>query len=135
MNQNDMIQSAASSTTAATPAVPSAIGVDELRLLLSLSDSQGKIRGKRVVAEVLPAQYFAAGHLPGAVHLPLDGFEARAQELFPDRGATVVVYCASLTCANSDIAARKLVSMGYRRVRVFSGGKAAWREAGLPLET
>jgi rhodanese-related sulfurtransferase len=37
------------------------------------------------------------------------------------------------TCQNSDIAQRKLQSLGYRHVRVFKGGKAAWSAAGQPL--
>jgi rhodanese-related sulfurtransferase len=53
----------------------------------------------------------------------------------PDHTADIVVYCASATCQNSDIAARKLQSLGYPNVRVFRGGKAAWRDAGHPLAT
>jgi len=86
-----------------------------------------------IVAEILGPQYFAQGHLPGAVNLPLEGFAERAVRLLPDKTADIVVYCASQTCQNSDIAQRKLLSLGYRNVRVFKGGKAAWSAAGQPL--
>jgi rhodanese-related sulfurtransferase len=87
-----------------------------------------------IVAEILGPQYFASGHLPGAINLPLEGFVESALRALPNRSAEVVVYCASATCANSHIAQRRLTSLGYRNVRVFKAGKAAWRDAGLPLE-
>jgi rhodanese-related sulfurtransferase len=86
-----------------------------------------------LVAEILGPQYFASGHLPGAINLPLEGFAAAAERALPDKTAEIVVYCASATCQNSDMAERKLTSLGYRNVRVFRGGKAAWKEAGHPL--
>lgn len=88
-----------------------------------------------VIAEVLPAQYYDAGHLPGAVHLPLDAFESgRFREILPVQDRDIVLYCASSTCQNSHIAARKLASLGYSSLSVFGGGKAAWSEAGEQLE-
>lgn len=85
-------------------------------------------------AEVLPPPYWESGHLPGAHNLPLDGLEARAAELFPDRSQALVVYCASESCMNSHQAAERLARAGYTQVHVFTGGKTAWRDAGLPLE-
>ena len=90
-----------------------------------------------ILAEVLGSKYFASGHLPGAVNLPLDALERAAVIL--GRGATIerdaeiIVYCASATCQNSHIAQRKLTEMGFSNVRVFAGGKAAWTDAGLAL--
>jgi len=86
-----------------------------------------------VVAEILGPQHFASGHLPGALNLPLEGFSEAAQRALPNKAADIVVYCASATCQNSDIAARKLLALGYDKVRIFKGGKAAWKDAGLPL--
>jgi rhodanese-related sulfurtransferase len=88
-----------------------------------------------VLAEILGPQHYASGHLPGALNLPLEGFSEAAQQALPNKAVDIVVYCASSTCQNSDIAARKLVALGYGNVRVFRGGKAAWRDAGLPLLT
>lgn len=107
-------------------AAGSEISLEQLRAELA---SQNPPR----VAEVLGPQYFAQGHLPGAVNLPLEGFGDAAARALPDPAQPVVLYCASDTCQNSDVAARKLVALGYRNVRVFKGGKAAWKAAGLPL--
>lgn len=102
--------------------------ISELELAESLASDSPPI-----VAEILGPQNFASGHLPGALNLPLDGLLESAARLLPDKTAAIVVYCSSSTCQNSHIAERKLRSLGYQNVRVFAGGKAAWKEAGRPL--
>jgi rhodanese-related sulfurtransferase len=91
-------------------------------------------KGSVTVIEVLPESSFISGHLPGAMNLPLEGFEAAAVARLPQRNAEIVVYCSGPTCPNSHLAGKKLSGMGYTQVRVFAGGKAAWKDAGLPLE-
>ena len=44
------------------------------------------------------------------------------------------MYCASLACRNSEIAANRLVALGYTNVREYAEGIAHWIEAGLPVE-
>ena len=117
----------ASSNVVSSPSVSSEISVAELAARLNSSPPP-------VVAEILGPQYFAAGHLPGAINLPLEGFGDAAQRALPNRAVDIVVYCASAPCQNSDIAARKLQSLGYSNVRIFKGGKAAWKDAGHALE-
>ncbi len=87
-----------------------------------------------VLAEALGPAYFDDSHLPGAVNLDPARFEELVPELFPDRAAEIVVYCASVTCRNSHEAAARLSALGYRNVLVFGAGKADWVEAGLPVE-
>ena len=87
-----------------------------------------------ILVEVLPPESYRKEHLPGAINLPLEGFAAAARTALPDPRAEVVLYCASATCANSHTAAKKLEELGYQSVRVYSGGKAAWRDAGLAFE-
>jgi rhodanese-related sulfurtransferase len=91
-------------------------------------------REPMVLAEALPEPYWRKEHLPGAVALPMDEVEARAERLFPDRSTQVVVYCANVECDNSHLAAERLLAMGYTDVRIYEGGKADWRAAQLPLE-
>ena len=87
------------------------------------------------LVEALPERHYAAAHLPGAVNLPHDAVDRLAPSLLPDRAATIVVYCASASCRNSDVAATRLRQLGYGRVLVYTGGKEDWAEAGLPFET
>jgi rhodanese-related sulfurtransferase len=47
-----------------------------------------------VLLEVLPEKSYRHSHLPGAINLP-PGQTDQAEELIPDKGAEIVVYCAS----------------------------------------
>ena len=85
------------------------------------------------LAEILPPQYYVSGHLPGAINLPLDALDGNLDGVLPSKDGEIIVYCASATCQNSHIAARKLASLGYGNVRVVAGGKALWSQAGQPL--
>jgi rhodanese-related sulfurtransferase len=87
-----------------------------------------------VLVEALPEKYYRDWHLPGARHLPHDRVDALAPVVLPDKAAEIVVYCASSTCQNSHIAARRLEQFGYTNVAVFPGGKQDWQDAGLPVE-
>lgn len=102
------------------------IDLDELKTRLT--------DGRTRVLEVLPRQYYDEGHLPGALQVTNAELAARAAELIGDRAAPVVVYCSGPTCNNSHRAAIELRQLGYADVRVFTGGKAAWRDAGLSFE-
>ncbi len=85
--------------------------------------------------EALPAQYFETEHLPGALNIPHEEIAARAPELLTDKDALIVVYCASSTCANSDIAATTLDGLGYTNTQIYKGGKSDWLEADYPVES
>jgi rhodanese-related sulfurtransferase len=91
-------------------------------------------RAPVVLLEALPAAYYQRGHLPGARNLPHDQVRSLAATVAPEKGAEIVVYCASATCQNSHVAAGVLSGLGYQNVRVFRGGKQEWEEAGLALE-
>jgi rhodanese-related sulfurtransferase len=55
-------------------------------------------RGDRfVLVETLPEAAFQKAHLPGAVNLPPERVREFAAGVLPDRGADIVVYCASPT--------------------------------------
>jgi len=87
-----------------------------------------------VLLEALPATYYEDAHLPGALNMPHDRVDALAPTLIPSRSTEVVVYCASLPCPNSEIAARRLMALGYTSVREYAEGKEDWVNAGLPIE-
>jgi rhodanese-related sulfurtransferase len=91
-------------------------------------------RGEVTVVEALPEQYFDQEHIPGAIQVDYEELEEQAPERLPDKDAAIVTYCASLTCRNSEIAANKLIALGYTNVREYAEGKADWIEAGLPVE-
>src|SRR3989449_2691259 len=87
---------------------------------------------KPVIIDVREKQETDGGMLPGAKHVPRGFLELRIEETVPDRGADVVLYCASGT--RSLLAGKTLEDMGYTRVRSLAGGFGAWKDAGLPLD-
>ncbi len=50
-----------------------------------------------IVVDVLPNEPYNAGHIPGAINLPLAELAARAPEALPSHAAEVAIYCASFT--------------------------------------
>lgn len=49
------------------------------------------------IVDVLPAESYANGHIPGAISLPLERVAGEARTLFPDPNAEIVVYCGKFT--------------------------------------
>jgi rhodanese-related sulfurtransferase len=87
-----------------------------------------------VLVDALPPIAFAASRLPGAVNIPPDAVEGVAGLRIPELETEVIVYCANPDCESSGEVAARLVELGYRNVKHYSGGKDDWRAAGLPLE-
>lgn len=86
--------------------------------------------GGVLVLDVRPESEFAAGHIEGAVNVPLSDLPKRLPGL--PREAEIVAYCRGQFCAMSPEAARILRQEGYR-ARVLDGGLPEWRAEGLPL--
>jgi glyoxylase-like metal-dependent hydrolase (beta-lactamase superfamily II) len=83
------------------------------------------------ILDVREADAYAAGHVPGAIHLPRGQLELRADALFPDPGVRILAYCEFGKI--STIAAATLRSMGFRGAIALDGGIRAWKDAGHPL--
>jgi rhodanese-related sulfurtransferase len=90
--------------------------------------------GDVTLVHALPEPYFRKEHIPGALQLDHDRVDELAPERLPDKSAPIVTYCANLSCPNSEIAANRLVALGYTDVREYAEGIADWIEAGLPVE-
>jgi len=86
------------------------------------------------IVEALPKKYFDAEHLPGAINIPHDEIGNLAPGKLPDKGAFIIVYCASTECQNSKIAADTLQNMGYTNTFEYVEGKQHWLEGNLPVE-
>jgi membrane protein DedA with SNARE-associated domain/rhodanese-related sulfurtransferase len=72
-------------------------------------------------------------HIPGALHLPMHGFEEHIKELPRDRD--IVLYCTCPNEASAAQVAKLLIDSGFLRVRPLLGGLEAWIEAGHPVES
>lgn len=88
--------------------------------------------GEVLVIDVRPAAEYAAGHIPGAVSIPLEDLPARLGTLADD-GTEIVAYCRGSYCVLARDAVRQLRSAG-RRARHLADGMLEWRLDGLPVE-
>jgi len=87
--------------------------------------------GLVTVLDVRPAEEFVAGHLPGALNVPVDRLEAYLSKL-PKR-KEVIAYCRGPYCLMSFEAVEKLRKRGFKAKRL-ADGYPEWRAAGLPVE-
>jgi len=86
---------------------------------------------------------FAAGHIPGALNVPLErvqrpgkteaGTDWAGMPDFP-RAQTLVIYCEGGDCQASISLAKIIHDRGYPDIRIFAGGWAEWTASGLPEE-
>ncbi len=89
--------------------------------------------GHDVVVSVDPSDVYQRGHLPGAIWIGRGRLELAIGRAAPDPTRRVLLTCAD--GVQSTLAAATLRRMGYAAARVLDGGVAAWRAAGLPVET
>jgi len=87
--------------------------------------------GDVVVLDTRPAGEYAAGHIPGALSVPVDDLEKRLKEL--PRRKSYVAYCRGPYCIYADRAVEILKASG-RRAQRLREGFPDWRAAGLPVE-
>jgi rhodanese-related sulfurtransferase/DNA-binding transcriptional ArsR family regulator len=88
-------------------------------------------KGLVTVLDVRPAEEYAAGHLPGAINVPVEKLQSYFSKL-PKR-KEVVAYCRGPYCLMSFEAVEKLRKRGFKAKRL-ENGYPEWRAAGLPVE-
>jgi rhodanese-related sulfurtransferase len=87
--------------------------------------------GEIVLLDVRPAEEYRAGHIPGAISVPVDDLERRLAEL--PAGREIIAYCRGPYCVMAYEAVQRLRSHG-RAARRLIEGFPEWRAAGLPTE-
>jgi rhodanese-related sulfurtransferase/DNA-binding transcriptional ArsR family regulator len=87
-------------------------------------------QGTVTVLDVRPRQEYAAGHIPGAVSIPLDELADRLADL-PDDGQ-IIAYCRGAYCVLAHDAVRLLAARG-RTANRLADGMLEWHLAGLPV--
>ena len=87
--------------------------------------------GLVTVLDVRPADEFAAGHLPGALNIPLSDLGKRLKDL--PHNHEVIAYCRGAYCVLSFEAVAKLRKKGFK-ARRLEEGYPEWKAAGLPIE-
>jgi rhodanese-related sulfurtransferase len=98
-----------------------------------LDQADAAIQRADVLIDVREADEFAAGHLPGAIHMSrgLLEFKLSGTPALAARDLKIVVYCK--TSGRAALAAAVMHEMGYLDVKSIAGGFDAWAAAGKPV--
>jgi len=84
-----------------------------------------------IVLDVRPPEEYEAGHIAGAVSMPLSVLKRKLADL--PVHTKVVAYCRGPYCVLAAEAVRLLRQRGFDAVRL-ADGYPEWRDAGLPVE-
>ena len=99
--------------------------IDEMRARQAAGD-------RFLLIDVREESEFAAGHIPGAIHLGKGIIERDIEGKVPDTTTPLVLYCGG--GFRSALAADNLQKMGYTSVISMDGGMRGWKEKGLAVE-
>ena len=116
----------------AASAIDAALAAGDAGTLADVTpdELQGMLAGGAELVDVRNSSEFAAGHIAGALNLPLGRLAERMDEL--PRGRTLVIHCQS--GARAGVAAGLLAARGVGDVRHLAGAYAGWTQAGRPVE-
>jgi rhodanese-related sulfurtransferase len=80
---------------------------------------------KGVIIDSRSAADFKAGHIPGAISVPMEKLQSRLPR---NKATRLVFYCGSQQCPLSTMAAEKAMKLGYKNVAVYKGGWTGWTQ-------
>ncbi len=115
------------------PAMGPASGAQKLTVSMAWAEVKPLLaRGEIVLVDGRDDAAFEAGHIPGAVSLPLRSLSEKAAEFSTKyaQAKPLVTYCGSVGCPIAHVLAEQLRNdYGYTDVREMPGGYVEWRTA------
>ncbi|MBT3625766.1 MAG: rhodanese-like domain-containing protein [Gammaproteobacteria bacterium] len=84
-----------------------------------------------VLVDIRDTKEYSAGHIAGALSMPISSIDARIGELESYKDKPVVLVCKMGQHASA--VGRKLKALGFENVRRLSGGMAEWTASSLPM--
>jgi len=103
----------------------------DLDIISSADVLSGMQSDQIILIDARPEDEYRAGHLPGAISIPVDTIPHRINEL--PMGITIVTYCRGPVCVDADEASLLLSAFGYP-VRRLEDGVGEWQIAGHAIE-
>ena len=98
---------------------------------ISVEDAHRRLKDGAVVVDVRDADYWQAGHVPGAIRAPLAQLRQQLPAL--ERERTLLVVCQSGVMSLKG--ARLLREAGFSSACSVRGGMTGWLRRGLPVES
>ncbi|WIM92627.1 metalloregulator ArsR/SmtB family transcription factor [Actinoplanes oblitus] len=122
---------AANRSAAAAAARDAYLGADDTDIIGREELQRRLAAGEVIAVDVRPAEEYTAGHIPGAVSIPLDQLANRLADL--PTGVDLVAYCRGAYCVLAHDAVRLLTARGRHAARL-ADGMLEWRLADLPVD-
>jgi rhodanese-related sulfurtransferase len=88
-------------------------------------------KSKVILMDVRTSGEWAAGHIPGAIHVDRGLIEFTVWKAIPDQNAQIIVYCK--TGGRATLATKTMLDLGYKNTRVAEVTYDAWVKAGNPV--
>ncbi|MFH9173702.1 ArsR/SmtB family transcription factor [Streptomyces albogriseolus] len=127
-----LLRKVAEAHQAAVPAARDAYLGEDTAAELGLEELRARAAsGSVVVLDVRPVEEYEAGHIPGALSIPVDELAERIDELPED--LEIVAYCRGEYCVLAHDAVRLLTDLGRRAIRL-TDGMLEWRLSELPVD-
>lgn len=127
-----LLRKVAENHQTAVPAVRQAYLGDDGGQEVTREELRARIQaGAAVVLDVRPSEEYLAGHIPGALGIPVTELADRINELPDD--IEIVVYCRGEYCVMAYDAVRVLSDQGRRAIRL-NDGMLEWRLADMPVD-
>ena len=86
-----------------------------------------------IILDIRSETEFAAGRIPGAVHVDAGLLPFRIGNYVPDKDTMFIVYCQG--AARSVLAVKTLLDLGYENATNMQGGFGDWMNSGYQVET
>ena len=91
-----------------------------------------QLQQQAIIIDVRENDEWNAGHIAGAIHIPLGEIQSRITELTKYQNSSIITQCRS--GARSAKAANMLKVAGFTNVRNLDGGLNAWQKADLKIQ-
>jgi rhodanese-related sulfurtransferase len=103
--------------------------------VIAPAEARARLDKGSLFVDARPLAFYQMSHIPGALSLPEDDFDASFAKIESRLRSSldVVVYCSGFGCEASHLVARKLKEKGIPAV-VLADGWPAWTDAHYPVK-
>ena len=126
-----MLVAGCASTSTPAPSTGGASQTPSMAGTVSVADAAVLRDDGAIIVDVREPDEWAAGHIPGAILIPLGELPSRLGDVPPNRPIVVVCRSGNRSAQGRDI----LIGAGFPAVTSLDGGMNDWEVAGLPIET
>jgi len=103
---------------------------------ITVEEARAVVESGVPVIDARRKEDYDEGHIPGAILFDYYDMASYRDQVLPllSPDQMIMVYCSEPTCEDSELLAKELYLLGYKKLLVFKGGYEEWNAAGFPVE-